>query len=336
MLCESLAATLARAPLFCHARTLYVNGHPVVTEKNPVTLERPEIKRPTALERIPRLFALGDAVRSRVSETVRSYFVAQDQVAVVDNVFVTKIFTPKHPAFDSLKADGAISEELGGLLDMNAVKILLAETLPKNANVVGTRIFLALKEYQTEEERWNARVVVHGCTDRESRHTVSDAGSVAFMSVRMLLILGFSFGYIIWIRDVKQAYIRGGKLTRKIYATPPKEIRKCMRGLLLWILSPVYGLREAGQYERSFYMAMFVNKLSMKSTLIDRYFLYRHLARRRDENQTAEHDAQIDSTTPSAKRSLKLRLERYSDTRPDGLAAILVDDTPFAGTANFR
>lgn len=83
-------------------------------------------------------------------------------------------------------------------------------------------------------------------------------------------------------------------------------------------------------------MVMFVNKLSMTSTLIDRYLFYRHPARRRDANQMAEHDAQIDSAAPSTKRSFNMRLERHCDARPDGLAAILVYDTLFAGTVRFR
>lgn len=64
---------------------------------------------------------------------------------------------------------------------MKAVNIVLADTVPKNAKVVGTRIVLAIKNYQTEEERLKSRIVVQGCMDRDSRDTVSDGGRVASM-----------------------------------------------------------------------------------------------------------------------------------------------------------
>lgn len=71
------------------------------------------------------------------------------------------------------------------------------KTVPKNANFVSKRIFLVIKEYKIEKERWKARIVVQGCMDRESRHILSDAGSIASMSVSMLLILGFLLEYAV-------------------------------------------------------------------------------------------------------------------------------------------
>lgn len=106
---------------------------------------------------------LSEAVRARLSKTFRSYFVAQGQAAAVEDVLITKIVSSKQPSFDWLKAVGVIGEELNVLLDMNAVNIFLAETFPKNANVVGTRIDLEVKKYKTEEERWRARIVFQEC-----------------------------------------------------------------------------------------------------------------------------------------------------------------------------
>lgn len=213
---------------------------------------------------------------------------------------------------------------------------MLADTVPKNANLVGTRIVSAIKEYQTEEEHWKTRIVVQGCMDLEARNIVSEAGFVAPMCVRMLLILLFSLGYAIWTRDFKQAYLQGGHLTRKIYSRPHKEMRERLRGHLLLILSPIYGLREAGSYWGSLYLAMFTGKLSMTSTYVDRYFLYRHPERPRSSAEIAEHGAHFDAAAPSEKRPLKLDLERISGGKTDGLVAILVDDILFGGTDQFR
>lgn len=74
---------------------------------------------------------------------------------------------------------------------------------------------------------------MQGCMDRESKAIVPDSGCVDSMSVRILLILNFSVGYSIWTRNVKQAYLQGGKLTQKIYARPTKEMREQLRGYRL-------------------------------------------------------------------------------------------------------
>lgn len=74
----------------------------------------------------------------------------------------------------------------------------------------------------------------------------------------------------------------------------------------------------------------------MTSALIDRYFLYQNPSRCRRVDIAAKHDAQISSAAPSPKRALKLKIERHSESRPDGLAAILIYDTMFAGTDDFR
>lgn len=219
---------------------------------------------------------------------------------------------------------------------MNAVDVVLASSVPKHANVVGTRIVLSIKAFNTAEERWKARIVVQGCIKRESKTIVSDAGCVTSMSVRILLILGFSLGYRIWTRDVKQAYLQGGKLTRTIYARPPKEMRERLRGYLMWILIPVYGLREAGSYWCAHYMSLFIINLAKKITLVEKYFLYCHPSRNRSRVLVAEHETQIEGAASSLKRTLRLSLGRHSSSRPDGLAAVLLEDTLFAGTSSFR
>lgn len=224
---------------------------------------------------------MGKAVQAHLQYDVESFFAGRGYASAAQDVLITEILNPQNPTFDQLKADGAISEELGGLLDMKEVKIVLADTFFKYANFLGTRIVLAIEEYQTKEELWKERIVVQGFMDRESRHIVSDAGFVALMPVRLLQILCFSLGYAIWTLDVKQEYLRGGQLTREIDARPPKEMRKRLRGYLLRMPSPIYGLREAGYYWGILYMAMFAGNLSMNSTLVDRYFLYRHPARPR-------------------------------------------------------
>lgn len=81
---------------------------------------------------------------------------------------------------------------------------------------------------------------------------------------------------------------------------------------------------------------LFIGRLLMTSTLVDRNFLNRHQPSSRSIAKTAEHDARIEAAAPSEKRALKLSLERHSPGKPDGLAIILVDYTLFAGKDQFR
>lgn len=171
----------------------------------------------------------------KVLDAVESFYVDKGHSCASDDDLITKIVTQSHPSFHILKADGVICEELDGLLDMNAVEIVLASSVPKHAKVVGTRSFIAIRDFETEEERWKSRFVVQGCMGLYSKTIVSDAGCVTSMLVKILLILGFSLGYRIWTRDVKQVFLQGGKLTRKTYALPPREMKERLRGYLLWI-----------------------------------------------------------------------------------------------------
>lgn len=116
-----------------------------------------------------------------------------------------------------------------------------------------------------------------------------------------------------------------------------ERLRGCLFNILkLWILSPVYGLREAGFYWGAYNMSMLKSRPSMTSTLVDKYFFYLLPATKRSSDLVLEHEARVAAATPSVKQSLWLSLERYSSSAPDGLATILIENTLFAGTPAFK
>lgn len=227
-LCDSLLITIARSVSFYDARSIYFNVKPI--DQDCAVKENTPSNRSAIHDLSVPYNDLREAVKVHLFSLVQFFFCSSGNTDAANDAFITDILTQKCPAFDRLKAEGAISEELGGILDVNAVKRVLADTVPQNAIVVGTRKFLSIKEYETEEELWKARILVLGCMDREFRHMASDADSVAPMSLRTLSIIGFSLGYEIRTRDLKQAYLQGGQLTRKIFARPPNELRERLRG----------------------------------------------------------------------------------------------------------
>lgn len=94
---------------------------------------------------------LGDRAQKNISSLVDSFFVEKRHAGIIDEVMITESFTPKHPSSDQLKADGEISEELDEILDMNAIQIVLASSVPRHAKNFGTRVVIAIKEFSTEE-----------------------------------------------------------------------------------------------------------------------------------------------------------------------------------------
>lgn len=117
---QSLAATLSRAGSFRDNRALYVNERPVSesSEKE----HRTSGQAPVAVTTTP-FSDLSVVVKARLSSTFNSYLIAQGHASAAKDVLITEIVTPKNPAFDRRKADGAIAEELGVLLDMNTVNM---------------------------------------------------------------------------------------------------------------------------------------------------------------------------------------------------------------------
>jgi hypothetical protein len=132
-------------------------------------------------------------------------------------VYVTKIVTPKSAEYDAHKAQQAIEATLLGLLQNNAVEFELKDSVPHDANVIGTRIILALKNYGTIDEAWKARLIIQGCLDDEAAEIVSDSATVASFSVRIVLFLSVLFELPLYVVDAAQAYLQSHNISRIIF-----------------------------------------------------------------------------------------------------------------------
>jgi hypothetical protein len=82
---------------------------------------------------------------------------------VGEDVCVTEIITPFHPGYHEEAANVAIIEEIQGFMDRGTFQMVLYNSATSNANVMGTRIVLALKNYATllknlSRRAWSYRV----------------------------------------------------------------------------------------------------------------------------------------------------------------------------------
>lgn len=133
-------------------------------------------------------------------------------------------------------------------MDMGTWKVVLKEEVPSNANVLGGRFVLAIKDSDTDREVWKARFVVQGYRDKMNKSLVHDNSNVRPSSVRMLVGLASIFGFQLFSTDVTQAYLQSvDKLMRDVYVKPTKEFELAPNQILK-LLKPLYGLAESGEY----------------------------------------------------------------------------------------
>lgn len=82
----------------------------------------------------------------------------------VSNYF-TEVLKPNDPRSSSQKFTEAMKVEIDGLMSRGAFKIVESQTLPSDANILGARFVLAIKNVGTAEEKHKARYVVQGHKD---------------------------------------------------------------------------------------------------------------------------------------------------------------------------
>jgi Reverse transcriptase (RNA-dependent DNA polymerase) len=110
-------------------------------------------------------------------------------------------------------------------------ELVLADSVPRDANIMGTRIVLAVKNFATPEESVKGRLVVQGCGDRDGANIVSEAPTVSHLSVRLLITISVIMHWSLWSKDARQAFLQSKScLSRRVYTRVPKELRSCFRG----------------------------------------------------------------------------------------------------------
>lgn len=198
-----------------------------------------------------------------------------------DNSMPTEVFeqwtvkeiSPNDPRGDEPDFQRAKKREVDGLIKRNTWSKVQLKDLQKDANIMGGRFVLTLKNYQTPNESAKVRYVAQGYNDRDRPFLVHDATSIRVSSIRILQSAAKVLGFRIFSHDVTQAYLQSrSNLSRKIYIRPKSKDLKTFglrEGELLELNRPLYGLCDAGDYWGNTMEQHLINDLGMKPTVGD-------------------------------------------------------------------
>lgn len=120
-------------------------------------------------------------------------------------VFITEVLKPWDKRSTNTEFGNAKQLELAGLAKRGVFEVVCREDVPKDANIMGSRFVLAIKNVGSGEEVYKARFVVQGHTDAEKDALVHTSSNLRQYSVRMLIAIATVFGFRLWTQDVSQA-----------------------------------------------------------------------------------------------------------------------------------
>lgn len=85
-------------------------------------------------------------------------------------VFITETLAPNDIRERAPEFNNARREEIMALLEKGAFEVVMKENVPKNANILGGRFLLALKNVGMKKEICKPRFVVQGHADHEKSY----------------------------------------------------------------------------------------------------------------------------------------------------------------------
>jgi len=124
--------------------------------------------------------------------------------------------------------------------------------MPDNANILGARFVLAIKQPNTPTEVAKARYVAQGCGDRDKPFIVHNLSMLRQSSTKVILSTSAVFGWRLFSHDINQAYLQiKDAMARDLYVkVRPRDAKSfgLHENELLRMLKPLYGVPEAGDY----------------------------------------------------------------------------------------
>lgn len=184
-------------------------------------------------------------------------------------ILITETLHPADPRGRSGIFDEAKAKELAGLAERGFYEVVFREDVPPDANVLGDRFVLAIKNANTQEEVYKARFVVQGHTDVEKNILMQNSTNLRQSSIRVLIALAAVSGFRLWSQDLLQAYLQSAeKLMRDVYVKPSREF-KLLPNQLLKLLRPLYGQSDSGDYWHETFSKHLRHDLMMTQTTWD-------------------------------------------------------------------
>lgn len=193
------------------------------------------------------------------------------------NILLTEILQPNDLRIESPDFDLAKTKEIKGLLDRKAFRVVLEEDLERDANVLGGRFVLTIRNKGTNDEIFRARFVVQGHLDREKELLVHASTTVSPQAIRLLVSLATIFGFRLWSEDMTLADIRGAeRILRNVFVRGKPEFQ-LSAGQLLQVLRPLYGLADSGDYWHATFLKHLKKYIVMQSTACEFPLFFRYV-----------------------------------------------------------
>ena len=217
--------------------------HPLEPETGGANDYDTEMKVARQLDPLEDLFAEPNQLNDPLST---------DEFYVDLHNYITEVVDGTDPRSNTEAFRVAKEQEIDGLKKRGTWKIIKEEELEQNANVLGGRFVLALKNAGTDREQPKARFVAQGFADKEKDFLIHNISSLRQSSVRVILSFAANMEYRIFTHDVTQAYTQSDDpLSRKIYRKPKAKDRQYF-GLeddqILQLVKPIYGTTDVGDY----------------------------------------------------------------------------------------
>lgn len=118
------------------------------------------------------------------------------------SVYLTDVLSPNDPRSNDEFFRETKTAEIDGLRKRGTWNVLKKESLPVNANILGGRFILAVKNVDTNEEKAKARYVAQGFHDREKYFVAHNSIALRQYSVLVIVLYAATNGFRLFTHDV--------------------------------------------------------------------------------------------------------------------------------------
>jgi Reverse transcriptase (RNA-dependent DNA polymerase) len=226
----------------------------------------------------------------------------------------------------------AVRKEIEDLVRRGTFRIVLEDDVEDGANVLPSKLVLAINSSATGETKYKARLLAGGHRDQDKPLLVHTANTVSHAYFRLMMALASIFRLPIASTDVAQAFLQSAmKLLRKLYLRGPTHdgigaVLDLKQGELVQVLTPLFGLGDAGDYWGSTLNAHLTGPLNFTG-MNGNFACYMRQLADRMFGLVASHVDDLPSVgTPDFQKDFyRLISQRFECKRPD------TDNFVFAG-----
>lgn len=168
-------------------------------------------------------------------------------------------------------------KEIEDILAKETWRVVLRDEVPNEANILGARFVLALKDVEKAEPVFKDRLFRQGHRDREMAALFHDSTNMNQTSIKALTAIAAVFRYDVWKTYISQAYLESRmRLLADVYILPSKEFN-LPPDVRLRLLRPPYGVPDTGNYFHTVFPSHMTTPFGMSQTFGDLAVFFRHV-----------------------------------------------------------